>query len=167
MSKPIHIKMRPFKVGDRVWSFQYGEGFVVEITEDNDYPVAIEYTTYTQKGMHTDTSSFPTLFHYDTAVELGFVGMTVEIVEPKELEGLGVGDTIYMNSGKFGIKEFKITYSDGTYKWAVDEHNGITPRSYSLCFHVRGDLVFPDYKDTGIKAYSTRERAEKHGRGDA
>ena len=73
--KIVHIfaTMKAFKKGDKVWSPLFGFGEVEFLSEDNMYPVNVDFKgsrhTYTTEGKGLRGNFAPTLFHADDIPE--------------------------------------------------------------------------------------------------
>lgn len=96
MSKLI-VNERPFEVGDEVWSWFHGKGFVGDIVQYKATPVkfvkdmnAKESWFYYLDGCFSN--DFRVLFHLDVAQELGFIDMEINVTEPFKPE---VGQLYY------------------------------------------------------------------------
>ena len=67
---------RNAKIGDKVWSFNYGWGVITEIKLDNDfYPIIVTYLQgiqecYTYEGKWHVKNVYPTLFWDEVKFEI-------------------------------------------------------------------------------------------------
>lgn len=50
------------KVGDKVWSIEFGDDVVESITSSNNYPIGTSKATYTKEGKINTWNKFPSLF---------------------------------------------------------------------------------------------------------
>lgn len=62
--------MKPFNVGDKVWSFQHGESVVDEIDMKSLHPVIVSKDEYRQDGKWQGNNKYPTLYHLEDAKRL-------------------------------------------------------------------------------------------------
>lgn len=56
------IDFDTLKVGDKVWSIEFGDNVVGSITSSGDYPIKIYNTAYARDGKISTFNKFPSLF---------------------------------------------------------------------------------------------------------
>lgn len=80
--------MKPFEVGDKVWSFQKGDCVVQEIVEQGVYPLLAGNRRYTKEGKSYFEDKYQLLYHLEDAKRLfpSFFEPVVEL-EPCSLCG--------------------------------------------------------------------------------
>ena len=75
--------MRPFSVGDKVFSLMYGECVIIAIDDDKNYPVNLNNEElFTLEGRFHKEDIYPTLFHIEDAKKR-FPSYFFETYKPK------------------------------------------------------------------------------------
>jgi hypothetical protein len=80
------IDLSDLKVGDKAWSYQYGELEVIGINSSGYFSIITEKSTYSVSGMYLENNIYPTLFHSEQEFREYFnLGVTLEAVESNQL----------------------------------------------------------------------------------